>query len=622
MRFRLVTVLALVVGCSDYEFHAKDEAAAGWDDTGVPGETGFVGWSACEETPSATPGQVDLNVECETTLQTGTFNPTVEWEYGSSDFCGPAVVGAARDTNQSGALDAKDTPFVFMVQMGSVHAINGATGQKVWNSPAIASELGGMAYGDVTGDGVPDIVTAGTDKVCALDAAVGTVHWCNQNLVGAMDPYGYNYPAIADMNGDGQVEVTMGSVIMRGADGTELGRGPHGIGAGPYTGSVGTYGSMSVPIDLDGDGQLELVTGNAAYNIDGSVKWYNGGPDGIVAVADFDGDGQGEIVRTGGSIIEGLETDGTSQWRVDHSTGGYMAIGSPAIDDLDGDGVPDIVFAAQNTLYAMNWGGSIKWSQAISDYSGAAGPSLFDFEMDGYPEVLYADESQIRFFNGLDGTVKFTSSQHQSVTILETPIVADVDGDDQAEIVLGHCSFGAIGGITVFGDADQSWPPGRKVWNQHAYNITNIGDLGRVPSPTKANWPDYNSFRSGDVGLPPSEYVDLISEVIDICEDECEIGKVYVAARLANRGNVDAPGGIPIALQAGIGGPLLDHAVIGKPIPSGLTSDVVVFEAAAADLQGIKPIVVANMDKNGVSPVYECDSTNNEAGGAGPVCVE
>ena len=618
----LIALVLGMVGCTDYEFHSKDNAGGASDDTSVPGETGFVGWSACEEIPAAAPGSVAINTECETTFQTGTFSPTVEWSYGSGDFCGPAVVGAVRDTNQSGALDASDVPFVFLVQSGRVHAVHGQTGQMMWQGPAVASELGGLAYGDVTGDGVPDIVSAGTNQVCAMDGSSGTIHWCNQNLAGAMDPYGYNYPAIADMNGDGAAEVTMGSVIMKGIDGTQLGRGAHGIGAGPYAGTAGTYGSMSIPIDLDADGQMELVTGNAAYNMDGSVKWFNGGQDGLVAIADFDGDGQGEIIRTGGATIQGLESDGTPQWQVVHGSGGYMAIGSPAIDDLDGDGVPDIVFAAQNQLIAMNWGGGVKWQKSISDYSGAAGPSLFDFEMDGFPEVLYADESQIQFFNGLDGTVKFTSTQHQSVTILETPIVADVDGDDQAEIVLGHCSFGSIGGITVFGDASGSWPPGRKVWNQHGYSITNIGDLGGVPSTANHNWPDYNSFRSGDVGLPPSEYVDLISEIIHVCEDEGETGKVYVAARLANRGNVEAPGGIPIALQAGIGGTILDHAVLAKPIPSGLTSEMVVFEANAADLAGFKPVVMANMDSDGVSPIYECDDTNNEAGTVDPVCVD
>src|SRR5688500_19120028 len=58
----------------------------------------------------------------------------------------------------------------------------------------------------------------------------------------------------------------------------------------------------------------------------------------------------------------------------------------------------------------------------------------------------------------------------RSYTILETPIIADIDNDDQVEIVLGHCNGdSSIGAITVYGDADRSWPPGRKWWSQHGY---------------------------------------------------------------------------------------------------------------------------------------------------------
>ena len=54
-------------------------------------------------------------------------------------------------------------------------------------------------------------------------------------------------------------------------------------------------------------------------------------------------------------------------------------------------------------------------------------------------------------------------------------VPADVDGDNHVEIVLGHGGGDAnIGAITVYGDADNTWPPGRKIWNQHAYNITNV----------------------------------------------------------------------------------------------------------------------------------------------------
>ena len=440
--------------------------------------------------------------------------------------------------------------------------------------------------------------------------------------MGNLDGNGYNYPGIADMDGDGQPEVVVGSAILDGATGAIRGKGPHGIGAGEYyMGGGSSYGAMSIPIDLNVDGKLELITENAAYTVNGDTIWHNGGQDGLVSVADFDGDGEGEIVVSGGARVWGLETNGTQIWEVSFEGGSYLSIGSTAVDDIDGDGEPEIVFAAQNYLYAYEWGGELIWQTPISDTSGAAGPTLFDFEMDGYPEVLYADENTIRFFNGLDGSVKFESDSHTSVTILETPIVVDVDGDDQVEIVVGHCSWsGTHTGVTVYGDADQSWPPGRKIWNQHAYNITNVDALGTIPTATPPNWPQYNSFRSGDVGLSPSEYYDLMADILDVCEDECDDGVLYVAARIPNAGNVDAPVGVSLSLRAGAGGPILASEELTEIIPSGSTGEMVVFEVDAADMSGAVPVVTADENFVGSGMLYECEEANNVAAHDKAVC--
>jgi hypothetical protein len=618
---RLTLIALLLAGCTEYDLNPEKDDEVGGDDTfSDEDDTGQPDVDACGEAEEPPLGTVIINDECEVEYQTGTFSPTVEWTYGSADFCGPAVVGPTMDTDGNGVVDAEDDPLVFLYQYNQVHALRGTDGSVAWTSAAVGNDYGGMALGDVDADGQPDIVTAGSGTICALDGSTGMQLWCNSTLYSVMDAYGYNYPAIADMDGDGFPEVTIGSAILDGSTGVERGRGSYGIGTAPYYQSTGTYGTLSVPVDLDGDGMLELVTGNAAYNVDGSVKWANGGLDGLVAVADFDGDGQGEIVKTSAAYITGMETDGSVVWEVSYAQGVYIAMGAPAIDDLDGDGTPEIVFAAQDKLYAMEWGGQVMWTQSIADTSGAAGPTLFDFEMDGYPEVLYADETTIRFFNGLDGSTKFTSSAHGSVTILETPIVADVDGDEQVEIVLGHCSFGSYTGITVYGDANQSWPPGRKIWNQHAYSITNVNDDGSIPAGTPSNFSEYNSFRSGDVGLPPSEYIDLVSEVLDVCEDECDEGLLYVAARIGNAGNIEAPAGIPVSLRAGAGGTILATEIIPDAIASGSTSTMVLFEINAADIAGYDPVVVANLDGAGAALVYECENNNNADNSGGPVC--
>jgi len=615
----MIALLFLAPACTEYGISAKDDV--GGADTGGTsvldsGEhTAMVEFcGAVEEYPV---DDVPINGECDLDLQTGSFSPVVEWTYGQQSFCGPAAAAQLVDTNGDGALDGDDIPVLLLYQSNQVHAVRGDTGQMVWMATSRQyGQDGGFSVGDVTNDGWPDVITASSNTVCALDGRNGSEHWCNSQLAQAMDSFGYSYPSVADMDGDGQAEVTVGNIILHGDSGTIRGRGTGGKGAAPYegTGTSGTYGALSVPIDLDADGVMELVTGNTAYTPDGAIKWQNGGRDGLVAVADFDLDGQGEIVVTSGIYVTGLETDGSLAWGPTDMTGNasFVNLGAPAIDDLDGDGTPDIVFAASNRLVAMEWGGALKWSALIQDNSGAAGPTLFDFEMDGYPEVLYADESTVQFFSGIDGSVKYSSPAHESYTILETPIVADVDGDDQVEIVVGHCAQGrTYTGITVYGDADQTWPPGRKIWNQHAYSIANIDDLGAVPGPVPNPYELYNSFRSGDVGRPPSEYWDLRAEVLDVCEDECGTGDVYVAARLLNAGNLEAPAGIPVSLRAGAGGTILATDVTAAPIASGETSKVFVLSAPYEQLEGVRPLITADEDATGVGTVFECDENNN-----------
>ncbi|MCK6521700.1 VCBS repeat-containing protein [Myxococcota bacterium] len=615
--------LALMVACTEYEVNPNKDAS-GADDTGPLGESetddSAEPLDACGELEQPDPASVELNAECDVELQTGKFNPVKEWKWGNGPFCGPAAVAQIVDSNSSGAIDDEDLPAVIVYQNNKVIALKGDGSGPFWASSGTGyGQDGGFAVGDIDNDGWPDVVTAAASQVCALSGQDGSQKWCTTGLASNLDPYGYNYPSIADMDGDGNIEVLAGNVIMRGVDGKVRGKGTLGKGAAPYGGTgSSTYGTMSVPVDMNNDGVMELVVGNAAYTPDGATIWSSSTPDGLVAVADFDGDGEGEIVKTSGVYVYGLETDGSTAWGPRTFSGN---LGAPAADDMDGDGLPEFVFAAQNALIAMKWGGVEMWRATINDVSGAAGPVLFDFELDGYPEVLYADETRIQFFSGLDGSVKFTSGDHASYTILETPVVADVDNDDQVEIVLGHCNGNAtIGAVTVYGDADETWPPGRKIWNQHGYSITNVEALGGIPSGAGNNFSTYNSFRSGDVGLPPSEFIDLRAEVIDVCEEECKSGVVKVAARALNAGNVEAPAGIFMTLRAGAGGEVLAIGWTTAAIPAGTSGEVITFEADASKLKGKTPVVTADEDDVGAGTVYECEESNNVESWTATVC--
>ena len=109
--------------------------------------------------------------------------------------------------------------------------------------------------------------------------------------------------------------------------------------------------------------------------------------------------------------------------------------------------------------------------------------------------MVYNDECFLRVLDGITGAVLFETA-NSTRTGSEFPIIVDVDGDYNAEIVVvgnndqigrDNCEdnypgypVGGTAGVFVYGDAGDNWVPTRRIWNQHAYHITNILDDGTV----------------------------------------------------------------------------------------------------------------------------------------------
>ena len=79
-------------------------------------------------------------------------------------------------------------------------------------------------------------------------------------------------------------------------------------------------------------------------------------------------------------------------------------------------------------------------------------------------QVLFADEHSLYVFDGATGTVRFSQSGHASGTIFEFPVIADVDNDGSAEILISSNNFrqGENGwaGVTIFGHLGSGWAAG------------------------------------------------------------------------------------------------------------------------------------------------------------------
>jgi len=603
-RFALLAVLA---ACSDYDLvHKGDHDGTGdTDGDGIP-DTDQTIVDVCDG-QQADPHDVVLNDDCDVEYQEGTFTPVIEWTVAGHQGYGPPVAAELDDDNGDGIIDNSDTPDVCYVENtgAGVTCMDGKTGAIEFTTTGgrgYWDYLSGMAVGDIDDDGVPELAVAnGPNELVVFDNHGHELWSAAANNTNST----FTYPEIADLDGDGRAEIIQGRTFFSNT-GAVVGQGHFGVGSVPN--ASGYYIEAAIPAvaDMNGDGTPEVVVGNAAYEMDGSTLYTNGLDDGCPAIADMDGDGQPEVVIASKNKVYTLESDLTpTGWSYAFSSN---YVGPPAIDDLDGDGLPEFVVEASNQLIAFHWDGSILWQQSIQDFSGAAGVIMYDFENDGYPEVIYADETKIHVFNGLDGAIKMESSDHSSATGFETPIVADVDGDGEVEIVMLHGGY--QNGISVYGDANHSWPSGRPIWNQHSYTITNVNDDASIPDYAEPNWNEYNNYRSGDAGLPPSSWRDVGIEIAGTCTDECP-DTLELVVRVLNQGTEDLPGGIHVIARAGQTGPAVAEGVVADPIPSGRSSAGIALTVHSSDLNGQEPWVEADRNAQLYGYVTECDETNN-----------
>jgi hypothetical protein len=403
----------------------------------------------------------------------------------------------------------------------------------------------------------------------------------------------------------------------------ERGVGSGGRGCPAYVGIV-LYGEGAAPAvaDLDLDGQEEVIAGSHVYDADGRTLWTTAAPsDGAAAVANLDGDPEGEFVWHSYNQVAGIDTDGSLLWGpLKHRSANILA--PPAIGDLDNDGEPEIVTAGGGELWVLDADGSTLWTARVQDESGATGASLFDFDADGTLEVVYIDEVQMIAFNGADGAIKFQTDKHRSATMYDYPVIADVDGDDHAEIVIAHDAYSA--GITVYEDSEDSWAPARKTWNQHQYSINNINDDLTVPKEPTPNFTTLNSWHSQQP-LPGGQSLgsDLEAEIVSICTDDCDRGTLLVTGRGRNVKDISVPAGLKFALYARTDGGdrILAVQETESETPGLMTTEALTFEVKRESLDGATALwLVVDDNGNGTGAWTECVEENNGAILDGPFC--
>ncbi len=451
-----------------------------------------------------------------------TFEPSIEWSWNGEgdevDVFSTALVANLTDDDDNGRIDLCDTPDVLVIAaeravvslrtespVGHLYVLDGAEGTSRARFDTPVRPTYTPAIGDLDRDGVPDIVAvapAATPDVAPFSsrvvafAADGTVRWTGEET---FDTAWAGAVALADLDGDEDVEIMVSNRVLD-HDGrtrfvaTEVeARGPSDV--------------LPFAVDLDGDEDLEVLWGTAAYHHDGTPVFAHL-PEvlgsGYPHVVQLDDDPAPEILVTTEDGVALLEADGTIRFvnsRIDE----VAAMGwrrPAAIHDFSQDGLPEIAMSAGDefvvfTIDLANNRVAERWTAPIFDPGGAAAGTAFDFLGDAGAEAMYADRTELFIYDELGAVV--LQAARASETVHEYPVVADVDNDGSAEIVVvsnSGASATEAPAVRVFGEANSRWVQARRIWNQHAYHVTNVLEDATIPFPQRSVWLRLNTFRT------------------------------------------------------------------------------------------------------------------------------
>ncbi|MDY7228197.1 choice-of-anchor A family protein [Hyalangium rubrum] len=562
---------------------------------------------ACEVQPPFTPN----------------FQPELEWKWPATS-AGAAVMPQYKqvmmtpvvvEVNGDGVPDVVFNSFASTnyTTDGVIRAISGADGSELWTVTNTAQRVRGassIAAGDIDNDGRVELCTipeSGNGIICFE-------HDGSLKFRTSVPANNWGGVSFADLEGDGSVEILNGNHVFS-ATGALKWVGSDGMG-----GVNGGTGPISFAADIDGDGIQEVVNDRAVYRANGTLKCMsNSVGHGLAGVGNFDGDSHGEIVVVWNGNVSLLDDNCAHLWTRLLPGGGVG--GAPNIADFDNDGQAEIGVAGATNYSVFETNGTVKWSRATQDQSSnRTGSSTFDFEGDGKAEVVYADETRLRIYDGATGAVRFDVA-HSSGTTYENPVIVDVDADDSAEIVIAVNDYGAASnsGIRVFRDRTDGWVNTRRIWNQHAYSVTNVNDNGTIPAHPVENWrvPGLNTFRSNSQGTgttSPFAAPDVIaSEVQAQCNTSEEI--LTLVARVTNQGDAATSAGMKVAFYMGnpaAGGTLLDVVTLSNVLAPG-TSRTVTYQMSPAPGGLHQVYVVADDDGTGTGRELECREDNNVA---------
>ncbi len=285
--------------------------------------------------------------------------------------------------------------------------------------------------------------------------------------IGEISGSNWNTPAIGDIDKDGIKEIV---IIPSWIDACSLFvykmTGENEPGFPVPLPSQGFYWASPVLFDIDGDSTLEIIVNGKSkmlvYSCEGELlmsftKSVSGSHNACAVVADIDDDSVYEFVIPGVESLYVIDANG------EREEGFPFAFLNPvatpiglAVGDVDGNknnGLEIVVTATNNWASTGNLTGYVylisskgdlfnnfpKKVVFYGDMEHTSPPVIADLNKDGRLEIIQADKDNLWVWNYKGDTLHgfpFEIKQYERSTF-SSPLVADVDGDDTLEIIIG-----------------------------------------------------------------------------------------------------------------------------------------------------------------------------------------
>jgi len=286
-------------------------------------------------------------------------------------------------------------------------------------------------------------------------------------------------PAVVDLDGDGYLEIVFGdaagAIRVYRHDGTAQPGWP------VYPGAALSPSPIAIG-DLDGDGELSVVAGTMdgrvfAYHADGTLMdgWPFATPDAVatyVAIGSVGGPYPRAVVVGAGSFL------GFVDWHGERYPGsgnralpGATINNAPAVGDVDGDGRNEVVAALSQTVFAFPMD-EFEWNVLTNlGATVSGGVALGDFDLDGDVEIVASLSNGVVHLLEGDGT-EFPGAWPVTVATsqLNGAAIANCLGGAQLEVAVTARSW-LVSLLWYDGDVGYGWPRDTAGWNVYGKPI-------------------------------------------------------------------------------------------------------------------------------------------------------